>query len=626
MERGSRHGRRRCGLQWGAAIAGTYSAALCLRARYSSAFVSPVPGLGATSGLAKSAVRRPQGSNAQDVRWALTAAGVCWAAGLVNRVSRSAAPKERPSAKDAFFAAAEVFDEEEVDVAVIGAGPGGTLLAYLLAEQHGRKVCLIDPAASKKWPNNYGVWQAEWDALAAKLGVDLNACLQAQWKVTDCYFGGSWELPVDNRLRLDRPYARVDRAKLKQLLRSSPNVKVIESEVECKAIANNVFDCPAIRHSGSGSVILLADGSAIRTKLIVDSTGFESSLTRRLPAPGQAPGPAAGYQIAYGCEVIVDGDFYYAPEAMTLFDYRTDHLSFDKEWEQRAEKEPTFIYVMPLGPVPGEPNAAVFFEETSLVARPAISFEECKQRCFARLRHLGVSYREETISDEEFCYIPMGGNLPEPGQRIVAFGAAAAMVHPSTGYQLCRMMASSKDVADTIAEELAKDSRPDAVAAAAYEAIWSPQNQAQRDFAVFGGEFLMELDVAGLRGWFQGFFNLPEDLWAGFLAGWPSLPGNSNHESWFARLTFGLQLVTKIPPPVVLRLMAAIGRFSLTYGVSLIRSVTPLFGSPPSYAYTPPVPKEEIGDVAAKREAMEMMKGSAPKIEAQAVAEKAKGK
>ena len=86
------------------------------------------------------------------------------------------------------------------------------------------------------------------------------------------------------------------------------------------------------------------------------------------------------------------------------------------------------------------------------------------------------------------------------------------------------------------------------------------QNQAQRDFAVFGGEslpkdpkhmrdipyhttiiyrlfmlcirlvlgfshlqpmvaafqpknlrFLMELDVAGLRGWFQGFFNLPED-------------------------------------------------------------------------------------------------------------------
>ena len=71
------------------------------------------------------------------------------------------------------------------------------------------------------------------------------------------------------------------------------------------------------------------------------------------------------------------------------------------------------------------------------------------------------------------------------------------------------MMACAKDVADAIA--LAGDKPPDAMAAAAYEAIWSQQNQGQRDFAVFGGEFLMELDVAGLRGWFQGFFNLPEE-------------------------------------------------------------------------------------------------------------------
>eukprot|EP00913_Durusdinium_trenchii_P011430 g10734.t1 len=40
--------------------------------------------------------------------------------------------------KDAFFAAAEVFDNEEVDVAIVGAGPAGSLMAYLLAEQHGK--------------------------------------------------------------------------------------------------------------------------------------------------------------------------------------------------------------------------------------------------------------------------------------------------------------------------------------------------------------------------------------------------------------------------------------------------------------------------------------------------------
>ena len=108
--------------------------------------------------------------------------------------------------QEAFSVAAEVFEEEEagpgpqaaslvsqmqlqVDVTIIGAGPAGTLLAYLLAEQYDkpwasgccvstlgsfmaalseegppnpkplRKVFLVDPLASKKWPNNYGVWQ-----------------------------------------------------------------------------------------------------------------------------------------------------------------------------------------------------------------------------------------------------------------------------------------------------------------------------------------------------------------------------------------------------------------------------------------------------------------------------------
>eukprot|EP00913_Durusdinium_trenchii_P013617 g12787.t1 len=74
------------------------------------------------------------------------------------------------------------------------------------------------------------------------------------------------------------------------------------------------------------------------------------------------------------------------------------------------------------------------------------------------------------------------------------------------------MFPCTMDVADAIAEEMGKNSKPDAVAAAAYQAIWSEENQKQRDFAVFGGEFLMELDVAGLRGWFQGFFNLPEEI------------------------------------------------------------------------------------------------------------------
>ena len=56
----------------------------------------------------------------------------------------------------------------------------------------------------------------------------------------------------------------------------------------------------------------------------------------------------------------------YDLRAMTLFDYRTDHL----EGEQRedAEKRPTFNYVMPLETYE-DGSQRVFFEETSLTGR-----------------------------------------------------------------------------------------------------------------------------------------------------------------------------------------------------------------------------------------------------------------
>lgn len=507
--------------------------------------------------------------------------------------------------------------QDEFDVAVLGAGPAGVLMAYLLAEQQGLKVCLIDPNASKKWPNNYGVWIEEWTALGQKLGMDLSDCLGSEWPITDCYFGGSWGKPVDDRLRLDRAYGRVDRLKLKEKLCSS-RVEIVEELADIRSIASNIYAGDSLRHDATGSTLRLNSGRQLRARLLVDATGSESRITRRHPGTGEPDVPLPGFQIAWGFEGIVEGNTHYDPKAMTLFDYRTDHLSFDPAWEKDAIANPTFMYVMPLGAEPGFGGGQrVFFEETSLVARPGMSFEECKRRCFARLKHLGVSIRPGSIEDEEFCYIPMGGALPEPGQRIVAFGGAAATVHPSTGYQLCRMMASSVDVAQVIGREFAKGAafQPDAAAAAAYQAIWSPENQAQREFAVFGGEFLMSVDVRVLRAWFDGFFRLPEPLWGGFLAGWPSLPGNVNHESWWARLQFGLQLIVKLPFPVAAKLVFAIIGFSVEYYPILFRSVTPFFGAPAAYTWQPEVPPDEVGDPVAKREAREMIAAGKAAVE-----------
>ena len=208
----------------------------------------------------------------------------------------------------------------------------------------------------------------------------------------------------------------------------------------------------------------------------------------------------------------------------------------------------------------------------------------------------------------------MGGPLPAKDQRIVGFGGSSAMVHPSTGYHLCRAMMGAGNVARVIREELSKNGsgnagwNPDRAAARAYDAIWSPTNVAQRNFAVFGGEFLMKQNVEGLRGFFEGFFKLDLPSWGGFLAGWPGLPNNENHETWWARLKFGLAFVSKLPPQVALDMLASIATYSITEGVPLPQSVTPLLGLPDGYGY-----KEKpavVGDVAAKAEARRMISES----------------
>ena len=246
----------------------------------------------------------------------------------------------------------------------------------------------------------------------------------------------------------------------------------------------------------------------------------------------------------------------------------------------------------------------IFFEETSLVARPALSFQECKDRCFQRLQHLGI--KATNIYEEEYCYIPMGGALPSKDQRVVALGGAAAVVHPATGYHLCRCLMGAADEVNAIAKELKKGSGcPSRAAAAAYHSLWTPENIRQRNFAVFGGDFLMKQNVEGLRGFFDGFFRLPLGMWSGFLAGWPGLPDNNCHDSWPARMWYGIVFILKIPLPVAVDMLSSIVSYSVLENRSLLQSVTPFFGQPDSYEYK--VNTDIVGDVAVKAEARKMI-------------------
>ena len=518
---------------------------------------------------------------------------------------------------------------DECDVLVLGSGPAARAIGTLLScPQNGNvDVIVADSNYDRRWAPNYGVWQDEWQAICnlyESFDVTLGkGCIDRLWMKTDCFFGGSFDIPVEERMRLDRPYCRIDRDVLQKTLSPSSEVgmqndgkenakyRVLRANHISSATSVNVYSpSGSMAHDGEGTRVLLQSKegnlTGVRAKIVIDCTGHESRIVLKDDRVKSIP---PGFQIAYGMLVEVDETNspnleYFGPydkEAMTLFDYRTDHFAEGSKENLKAERAPTFMYAMPLK------DNRIFFEETSLVARPAVSFQECKERCITRLQHLGI--KVSNIEEEEFCYIPMGGPLPAKDQRVVGFGGAAAMVHPSTGYHLCRAMMGAGAVAKVLQEELNNASwNPDRAAARAYDAIWSPANIAQRNFAVFGGEFLMKQNVVGLRGFFDGFFKLPLPLWGGFLAGWPGLPNNENHETWWARLVFGLTFVSKLPLPVALDMLMSIATYSITEGVSLPQSVTPLLGLPSGYDYVEKKPM--MGDVAAKAEAKKMLQES----------------
>jgi lycopene beta-cyclase len=496
--------------------------------------------------------------------------------------------------------------DDVCDVLVLGSGPAGSAIASILGADGDLDIVVADQNVDKDWVPNYGVWKDEWQTVLDRYksagieieGGNVGNSVDREWSVTDCYFGGSFDIPSEQRMRLDRPYCRVDRFALKKSL--SKNFRVIKANHFSEAIGVNMYKpAGSLVHDEDGTTIKLQpkDSStsiAVRAKIVVDTTGHETKLVMK-DTRGQYTPP--GFQIAYGATVEVDElnspDLShigpYDKEAMTLFDYRTDHFSNEGD-AQRAEKVPTFMYAMPLK------GKEIFFEETSLVARPAVSFQDCKDRCFARLEHHGIKVKK--VTEEEFCYIPMGGALPIRDQRIFGFGGAAAMVHPSTGFHICRAMMGASDAAQVIKSELSSsEPNVDKAVANAYHSLWSPDNIRQRNFAVFGGEFLMQKDVVGLRGFFDGFFKLPLELWGGFLAGWPGLAYNENHESWWRRMWFGLSFIVKIPLPVALDMASNILLYSFTDGIDLAQSVTPFFGEPYSYEYKRNT--DRVGDVVS---------------------------
>ncbi|MFS7916614.1 putative lycopene epsilon-cyclase [Helianthus anomalus] len=374
-----------------------------------------------------------------------------------------------------------------LDLVVIGCGPAGLALAAESAKR-GLNVGLIGP--DLPFTNNYGVWEDEF------IGLGLEGCIEHVWRDTVVY------LDDNDPILIGRAYGRVSRDLLhEELLRRcvESGVSYLSSKVE------------RITEAPNGQSLIECEGNiTIPCRLATVASGAASGKLLQY----ELGGPRVCVQTAYGVEVEVES-IPYDPSLMVFMDYR----DYTKHKSQSLEAQyPTFLYVMPMSPT------KVFFEETCLASKEAMPFELLKTKLMSRLKTMGI--RITKTYEEEWSYIPVGGSLPNTEQKNLAFGAAASMVHPATGYSVVRSLSEAPNYAAVIAKILGQGNSKQMVdlgryttniSKQAWETLWPLERKRQRAFFLFGLALIVQMDIEGTRTFFRTFFRLPTWMWWGFL-------------------------------------------------------------------------------------------------------------
>lgn len=366
------------------------------------------------------------------------------------------------------------------DVLIIGAGPAALIMASALAKQGLSLQGLAPTAPDIPWPNTYGVWCDELETLG------LGDLLGYRWQNTVSYFGPA---AATRPTHHHRDYGLFDKHKLQQHFLD-----------QLQTMTWHCGKAATVTHTADHSCVTTETGEALQAKLIIDTTGHNAALVQR-PTSSQA---TVAYQVAYG----IVGKFSKPPVAagqFSLMDYRAEHLS-----AEQLAGPPTFLYAMDLG------EDVFFVEETSLALAPAMAYDTLKERLQQRLRADGVEVSE--IHHTEYCLFPMNQPLPDLSQRVLAFGGAASMVHPATGYMVGAMLRRAPEVATAIATAIANGTQGDAIAKAGWHTLWTKERLRKHHIYQFGLETLMRFNHGDLCQFFNSFFKLPQPQWAGFLA------------------------------------------------------------------------------------------------------------
>ena len=360
---------------------------------------------------------------------------------------------------------------EVFDIGVLGSGPAALSLAAEAAAL-GARVTLVAPEPTHPWKPNYCLWSDE-------LSPSTEVTVEHRWS----------EVTVATALgvhELRRDYVKLDGLALQRRLLSA-----------LEARSARIVDQRAVQleHLGTESRIHSSSGGTLRVRAVVDASGANSRFVERLHRRKPA------YQMAYGLFLEAPGHGF-DTERATLMDFRRAMPS--------AVEPPSFLYVLPLS------DRRIFVEETSLAHRPAVSMDLLRERLDARLQTLGLGTAART--GEELCAIPMGLGLPAHGQSVVPFGAAASMVHPASGYSIAHTLRKSKPVARALVDGLGSDD-PALAIASANAALWPRAQRRLWELYALGLETLVSMSFAETSRFFDAFFRLPQESWAGYLSG-----------------------------------------------------------------------------------------------------------
>ncbi len=336
----------------------------------------------------------------------------------------------------------------------VGGGPAGRALAAAVAGR-GLRTVLVDPAPDAPWRATYGSWAGE---LPPDLPAPVVAARAAGRAIALSEHRLGWE------------YAVLDVA----ALRAHLDAQLSRHGVRVRRGRAAGWDDGAVR---------LADGGQLRAAVVVDAGGHRQPLRagRHRHAAEQT---AAG--------VVVDEDTaapLVAPGEALFMDWRPDHG--EDGW-------PTFLYGIPLG------GGAVLLEETSLARRPGLPLPVLRERLRVRLARHGVVV-PAGAGGESVRFPVDSPRHRTPG--VLAFGAAAPLVHPATGFSVAASLRLAPLVADAIATRLPAG-RGRALADAR-SAVWPPGARAVHRFRRIGLEALLRMPPAEVPAFFETFFALP---------------------------------------------------------------------------------------------------------------------